>query len=1386
MSDKAIASKTFLQFVGFPGSGETAEKASMVQEHPEVQVEQKQKVPTEVELAYERAVKELNVLSDQFVIAMTTPRNRSETRAVITTLLTKLVDVMLSPGCAPCDFVKYGVSISERKIGLLTDAYMIVYEIVLIESDLAEYDGKQAIVKSSLARLLQMSLRNNFHNFDAPCMALNDNKCNFDHPFVNDGSTFEHGFKCDFHWGDSLSTHLVLTSICDTFWALSQSEVIRPKVLAAVALYGAHHDIGKVHTAMTYEFGGSLFTGFPAHAEAGAKMFQAHWNDKMAEYISKEMYFFVCDAILRHMCGYHGDEDASTAYKRDLLLLDTDTVRSLLTFNRIGDHCGKLPCYEDVMAENTAKYLEQQVLFEKHMTLPGREHFNILDFMQKYLIYHQANKKTVSIKTDKMVLFLIGPSGAGKSWLSRLISQRYPTVICGRDECIAQVCIGASFRLCPEDYEVMYQIYDAGKRKSFDDYVKAQEGWNKYITEKKLDFAPVEVITKPHQLPLVSKLVTDLYAKNICEALKSSATFVIVDTFMACFPGAMKYAMPCELKYYFRHHIHVQSYVERMNSNVGTSLKDGLAVGGYFGMEYPFHPGSSKDARSLSAFASLSSQRQVVGSVPKSAFYDTFRPHLVSVVTRTPQGNFGYDSLLETLDILAKPITEANTKAIEASASASSSAGDEQNDGVQDEQIEDEDTFGVDPSTKDLAVDKFYLHLLKEHKGDRREIREFLRTLGGDDGRNGFMHNCFIECSYDSLGGDEKKAYCEKLSAISVAWKKNHIVKACHSIDAFMKHDDLRDSYIFSIVTLKYFESWGARFWVKYAKEMRGTILFVNPETLRVKIMSFKLPRGAEVMTGLLKNSGIDDTQDIKAGKVSILDIEQQDTCTRLCKNQSINAYITSKGDGSLLVINIYSGKALAIMEPIARIFGDEYIHTWVDQSLAVTGGKYIAIPATQGTVMEGGFMASYMVTSMLVGAGILSRKALVDTGLNYVEAWKQFGVKFIEKLFTMTFFDDLTDVHTLLFEAMCANRKGAFKGDNPHNELAVNYAKDRLIFLGISIAERRFYIPHMLYGTKSKIPFKEPLWWKIKHAGKLQAIMKDLGSLIRRKLTREQFFNKHRPDNKDFDAKIAVLDYEGVIVMKEATYKTDDADWSLVELILGLPRTIYSKNKLEEYYRAHKFHVENIPYLVQLATDMVSVSASASASAFGDVELKEESDEYESSFHLATKVADLFAPGALAERLRLVGAATMEILDFKDSNCPVLASIREAHVRAVNEAKAKNKEAEALRAKGEKVKDVKIPKDPLKGFYERSFNTQCRIALNIRGFNFGKLLVPIFSKIFPTIDDALDNLPSTLNSLTMELKPWAQGYEDRIKDLNPTSPCAQGLIKVCMGQEIV
>lgn len=653
--------------------------------------------------------------------------------------------------------------------------------------------------------------------------------------------------------------------------------------------------------------------------------------------------------------------------------------------------------------------------------------------------------------------------------------------------------------------------------------------------------------------------------------------------------------------------------------------------------------------------------------------------------------------------------------------------------------------FGINSETKDLNVCQMYSWLLNKYNGNRNEVSNYIQTLGSEH-VCGFLHTSFLNKSFTKISDEERISFCQKLESLSNLWKSNNIVKNNHSSEEFLSNATLREAYSNSIVTLKYVEQFGARFWHNvWAKEMRGTVLFVHPETNEVKCISYKLERGAEVMTKMTKM----DTSDIKQRNFDILDQEQQDTCKRLVLGETINIHLTSKADGSLLIINSFIGSAAKIIAPIIELFGTNYTKLWAHQSLKLSNGKRLLVPATQGTFMESGFMASYMVTSMLIGTNIVTRDSLKifeSSGKTYVDVWLQYGDEFIKKILAFTFFDDLTESQTFCFEAICKNRCGLFQ-DSTHTELACSYDRDRLIFLGTSLSEKRFYIPHSIYSEKYFVPFEEPFWWKISHSNQINSMLESLEKIITNDMTRTEFIMRFPPENKSFEESDEnIIDCEGFVAMKVASMPILDPDHSNICSILKIPRTIYSKIKTNSYYRIHNFHTQDVSFYVAISKTAGKI------------------------FPLTLKIAGIY--NTIVPRLNNVKSKTMDLLNFEDPNNIIMPLLHKTYQENLSQ-------AEKL---FQQDRSIKIPKNPLIGFEKRPKDVQCRMTLNFKGFDIGDYLLPIYLNEFPEIDTNYTNLKSVLKNLTLTIRPWDDGYCDRIKNLTPTSPLIKDLVAACIG----
>ena len=92
----------------------------------------------------------------------------------------------------------------------------------------------------------------------------------------------------------------------------------------------------------------------------------------------------------------------------------------------------------------------------------------------------------------------------------------------------------------------------------------------------------------------------------------------------------------------------------------------------------------------------------------------------------------------------------------------------------------------------------------------------------------------------------------------------------------------------------------------RWAKQARGTVLFAHPEDLSdVRVLSYKLPRGAEVKSFLHTKWGVEETQDFVGDAYSHLDDWTIKTCDRLMRGGSIRGHLSFKGAAGVSLANL-------------------------------------------------------------------------------------------------------------------------------------------------------------------------------------------------------------------------------------------------------------------------------------------------------------------------------------------------------------------------------------------------------------------------------------------------------------------------------------------------
>lgn len=498
------------------------------------------------------------------------------------------------------------------------------------------------------------------------------------------------------------------------------------------------------------------------------------------------------------------------------------------------------------------------------------------------------------------------------------------------------------------------------------------------------------------------------------------------------------------------------------------------------------------------------------------------------------------------------------------------------------------------------------------------------------------------------------------------------------------------------VIKIKYLEH--CNLWQQsWARQCRGVILMLDNNIWTC--IKYQFPRGAEILTGLHVKAGIEETESVHIKNIENLDICQQDTIKKLLNNQQLSGYMSFKNDGSLLGICLYYGKYYDEIKKIIDITGTELSKLILEMSIEMNL-PFIPILNSQTTFFLNEEMEKYMVTAIAGEYGITNINDVTP-----IEVFKTFGRYLLVqlKVFYETFRKkykkyNVFDVMILNFEAICKGRLTLWK--TFHTELTQNYTESGIKLLGCSFASDIVtFIPHFQFSDviyESK--FKEPLYWKISHACEVEKIFTNLTLCIRNKITRAEFLKIHVPDNKfmSFD-NVNILknffDFEGFVFYRKFGNFLS-----------------YSKIKTEEFYKSHKFKIENVKYLVDLSNNMVQ-----------DI------------FPLARAVNNFFSD-CKEKFTKIIKLCYNELLLPKDQN---------------------------LIFQG-------LPEKAKISFDKQKSQTQARMLLNASSTS-NEILYSLFIKEMPELKTCVVEksvISDAIRKLLMSVEPWVDDFEIRLNNL--------------------
>jgi hypothetical protein len=565
------------------------------------------------------------------------------------------------------------------------------------------------------------------------------------------------------------------------------------------------------------------------------------------------------------------------------------------------------------------------------------------------------------------------------------------------------------------------------------------------------------------------------------------------------------------------------------------------------------------------------------------------------------------------------------------------------------------------------------------------------------------VFNCFwnnkISINYDNTLSSVLKLMKEQTEE-SALTDNLGIVEYINSLTSTLSHSEIMESFKIrgfivkdknNTIMIKYKEC--CQLWKrKWERDCRGVLLFKTKDNKYI-CLADQLQRGPEVLTGRHLKAGITVTEDMESKSSIQYDDTIHDTISRLIELRDIDGYLSFKNDGSLIGITCYSDEYRDIVKNLAAN-SDEFAKACLEiaEEMKLT---YIPMVKTQTTFSAGPAMQDYIVTAMF--SNIFTYEELCEFAktMSPAQVLRKFGNLFFQKINKLHESIGSSNRCTFNFEAICKDRTTAWGVE--HIELAMSYQTSSLKCLGMSFGtETITRIPHFVFSDNIiNAGFYEPMWWEVTHASQIEKIMENLSKCMRKVITEDEFLELHKPNNKVLDNK--TFDYEGFVFYRGEKYNFD-----------------YNKIKTEEYYRAHNFQPNNVPYLLQLYKTA------------GD------------KFPLSKRVNDFF--GDLKMHLTTVSTNILDILNLdKDSN-PLFTGLNERAAKSwITQPKA----------------------------------TQMKMLVNASGEVWYNIAYDVFLKTFPNIKySQVERLEinGVLKNIIMAILPWDDGFGQRIDDMITSS----------------
>ena len=375
--------------------------------------------------------------------------------------------------------------------------------------------------------------------------------------------------------------------------------------------------------------------------------------------------------------------------------------------------------------------------------------------------------------------------------------------------------------------------------------------------------------------------------------------------------------------------------------------------------------------------------------------------------------------------------------------------------------------------------------------------------------------------------------------------------------------------------------------------ETRGVILYENGDDWH--ILSRRLDRGMEVVSGYHMKSDSDcATQDISSfknlskiddGNIAIIKY-MLSTTPKDTDTSAIAGVLTEKSDGSYNSVALFTGETANVIDSWITASSDPYSNAVraVAQKMKL---KFLPVFGTKGTLFAGESMWNYILTcyNTLKGvsyADISEIYARDGNLLATIPTIMPLILKDIDNFYeAQPEWKKMRNAWTLSFEVICAHRQAV---DAVHTELAISYPHPAWRFLGMSFNygesigeyEAHFQIP------MCEKYFDTPLYWFVHTPEQVSNMIEGISNMFRADedgkpiMTKDMYFAQFPPVNID-KVSHEVIDAEGFVY-----YHNMGAPITHPSELDRAPFK-YTKVKTTLYYQFHKPNAKKLKELTNL-----------------------------------------------------------------------------------------------------------------------------------------------------------------------------------------------------------